>query len=225
MAYNLVRRITRIWLSLRHQWFSRRYRRLVLEEVAGVPLIILPDVFNPVLFRTGEFLARSLATVPMDTATTVLDMGTGSGIGAVFAARRTARVVAVDVNPEAVRCAKLNALLNHFEDRIDVRCGDLFQPVADDRFDFVLFNPPYYLGQPKDNLDRAWRSEDVLERFAAGLGNHLTETGQAMIILSTDGEPQAALRALESNGFTIIPFTRRDFGNELLTIYSISRRP
>jgi hypothetical protein len=46
-----------------------------------------------------------------------------------------------------------------------------------------------------------------------------------MIILSTDGEPQAALRALESNGFTIIPFTRRDFGNELLTIYSISRRP
>jgi len=225
MVYNLVRRITRFWLSLRHQWFSRRYRRLVLEEVDGVPLIILPDVFNPVLFRTGRFLARSLTTVSMDTATTVLDMGTGSGIGAVFAARRAARVVAVDVNPEAVRCAKLNALLNHFEDRIDVRCGDLFQPVAHDRFDFVLFNPPFYRGQPKDDLDRAWRSEDVFERFAAGLGNHLTETGRAMIILSTDGEPQAALRALESNGFTIIPFAHRDFGNELLTIYSISRRP
>ncbi|HLB49492.1 MAG TPA: 50S ribosomal protein L11 methyltransferase [Anaerolineales bacterium] len=134
MAYNLVRRITRFWLSLRHQRFSRRYRRLVLEEVDGVPLIILPNVFNPVLFRTGRFLARSLTTVSMDTAITVLDMGTGSGIGAVFAARRAARVVAVDVNPEAVRCAKLNALLNHFEDRREKVEADFSLARAMERF-------------------------------------------------------------------------------------------
>ena len=49
----------------------------------------------------------------------VLDMGTGSGVGAVFAARNAARVVAVDVNPEAVRCARINVLLHHIEDRVD----------------------------------------------------------------------------------------------------------
>ena len=62
-------------------------------------------------------------------------MGTGSGVGAVFAAQWARRVVAVDINPAAVRCARINALLNHVEDRVDVVEGDLFEPIGGQRFD------------------------------------------------------------------------------------------
>ncbi|MEK7277115.1 MAG: methyltransferase [Chloroflexota bacterium] len=234
----LVKYLFRLWLRLRYRLGGRPYRRLVLERIGGIPLIVLPDVFNPALFRTGAFLAQTLQQNPRSSpgglqralrgwagreeTVTVLDMGTGSGVGAVFAARLGARVVAVDVNPEAVRCARLNALLNRLEDRIEVRQGDLFAPVANAQFDLVLFNPPFYRGRPRDDLDRAWRSEDVPERFAAGLGAHLKPEGRALVVLSTDGEWPAVLAALEANGFSAAPLARRNFGNEIITVYSVT---
>ena len=45
--------------------------------------------------------------------------------------------------------------------QIDVRQGDLFDPVAGERFDVMLFNPPYYRGVPRDELDHAWRCADI----------------------------------------------------------------
>ena len=216
--------ITRLWLTLRHQIFGLRYRRLTIEYIDDTALIVLPDVFNPVLFRTGEYLARAIqATSALNDdkhqPPLVLDLGCGSGVGAVFAARCGAQVIAVDLNPEAVRCTKLNALLNHFEDKIETRHGDLFEAVEGQRFDLVLFNPPFYLGQPKDNLDMAWRGEKIFERFADGLKNHLKPSGCALVVLSTDGESRAAVAGLSENGFMINPTLQRDFGNEVITVY------
>lgn len=222
----LRRRFWRWWLHLRHQTLGRRYRRLVLERVDGVPLVVLPEVFNPVLLRTGAFLARSVrppapaANCPPGGELLALDVGTGSGIGAIFAARLGYRVVGVDLNPEAVRCARINVLLNDLEGRIEIRVGDLFAPVAGETFDLVLFNPPFYRGTPADRLDQAWRSTDVMERFASQLAAVLRPTGEALIVLSTDGEWQAMLTALQAGGFQTRPIARRDFGNEILTVFS-----
>jgi release factor glutamine methyltransferase len=226
----LRKRLVRLWLALRYRLFGRRDRRLVIERIADVPLLILPEVFNPVLFRTGEMLARAVQASPLlksDDGETplVLDLGCGSGVGAVFAARRGAHVLATDLNPEAVRCARLNALLNHFEDKIEARPGDLFAPVPDERFDLVLFNPPFYRGRPKDKIDMAWRAENIFERFAADLKDHLKPAGQALIVLSTDGEERAALDQLQANGFILTPALRRDFLNEVITVYSVIPHP
>ena len=219
--------ITRLWLTLRHQIIGLRYRRLTIEYIDDTALIVLPEVFNPVLFRTGEYLARAIqATLTLNGGKhqppLVLDLGCGSGVGAVFAARCGAHVIAVDLNLEAVRCTKLNTLLNHFEDKIETRHGDLFEPVKGQRFDLILFNPPFYLGQPKDNLDMAWRGEKIFERFADGLKNHLKPFGCALVVLSTDGESQAAVAELNENGFVINPTLQRDFGNEVITVYMAS---
>lgn len=223
----LTRRLTLLGHSVQRPLLKRRLGRVVLEEIDGVPLVVLPQVFNPVLFRTGEILARTVASspfaVPSNESSRALDLGTGSGAGAVFAARRGFRVTAVDVNPEAVRCARVNALLNHLEDRIDAREGDLFGPVAGERFDLVLFNPPYFRGAPRDRLDHAWRGTDVLERFAAGLPEALAEGGTALLCLSTDGEGRALLSALRGNGFGIEIATRRDLGNEVVTVHAVRR--
>ncbi len=127
-----------------------RYDDFRLERVHGMPFVVTPSVFNPKVPRTGEFLASQIDSrlVPRDCE--VLDMGTGSGICAVFAAKHARRVVAVDINLAAVRCAGINALLNHVEHKIDLRHGDLFAPVLEERFDLVLFNPPFVQGEKFD---------------------------------------------------------------------------
>ena len=112
-----------------------------------MPLLVLPDVFNPTLFHTSEALVAQLDADRIRPDMTVLDMGTGSGIAAIAVARRGARVVAVDISAEAVRCARINVLLNRVDDRVEVRRGDLFEPVHGERFDLVLFNPPFYAGR------------------------------------------------------------------------------
>ena len=222
-----VRSCTRFWLLLQRPFLLRRVRRHVVETVDGVPLLVLPDVFNPVVFRSGTFLARTLAASARvakpwsSSGPRALDMGTGSGVGAIFAARQGYRVVGVDVNPEAVRCARINVLLNRLEGQVEIRQGDLFAPVPGERFDLVLFNPPFFRGEPTDLLDHAWRSNDVMERFAAGLSAALVPQGRALIVLSTDGDAAGMLGALREHALTIETARQRNFGNEVMTIYEV----
>ncbi|MCA1554266.1 MAG: 50S ribosomal protein L11 methyltransferase, partial [Chloroflexi bacterium] len=91
---------------------ARELERVRLKRVDGVSLVMLPGVFDGVLLRSGAFLARALTDISLNAQTRVLDLGTGSGIGAVSAARRGAQVIASDINPAAARCARINALVH-----------------------------------------------------------------------------------------------------------------
>lgn len=223
----LTRRLALFGHSVQRPMLRRRLGCVVVEEIDGVPLVVLPQVFNPVLFRTGEILARCVASSPFAAPPSeearALDVGTGSGAGAVFAARRGFRVTAVDLNPEAVRCVRVNALLNGLEDRIDARQGDLFAPLAGERFDLVLFNPPFFRGSPRGRLDLAWRGTDVLERFAAGLPGALAARGTALLCLSTDGDGEALLADLRGRGFRMETAASRDLGNEVVKVHALRR--
>jgi release factor glutamine methyltransferase len=209
-------------LALRYRLYRRRYGRLALEMLDGVPLLVLPEVFNPVITMTGAFLVRTLMKQswpagPVD----VLDLGTGSGVGAIFAARRGAQVKAVDINPEAVRCARINVLLNHLEKQVEVRQGDLFEPVAGERFDLVFFNPPFYRGQPDDKLDHAWRGETIFERFSSQLPAILKPNGVAWLVLSSLGDCDELLRQLAATGFIIEVAAEKELLKELITVYCV----
>lgn len=205
----------------RYALARRRSGRLVVERLDGVDLVVLPGVFNPVLMRSGAAFARLLDERLIPPGSRVLDLGTGSGLVAVRALRWAASGVAVDVNPSAVRCARINALLNETEDRLDVREGDLFGPVAGERFDVILFNPPFFRGEPRDALDRAWRSSDVPERFAAGLSDHLAPGGRALLLLSSHGDARLFLDPLHAAGFTADAVASASLTNEIVTIYRV----
>jgi release factor glutamine methyltransferase len=140
---------------------------------------------------------------------------------AIFAARHARRVVAVDINAAAVRCAGLNALLNHLEHRIEVRHGDLFAPVKGERFDLIVFNPPFLRGVPRNDRERAWRSPDVAERFAAELSGHLKPLGSALVVLSTFGAAQVFLEEFRRHRLAISVLAERRFINERLAIFRL----
>jgi methylase of polypeptide subunit release factors len=199
-----------------------RYDDYLIERVLGAPFVVTPSVFNPKVPRTGEFLASQIAPPLVNRDTDVLDMGTGCGVSAVFAARHARRVVAVDINAAAVRCAGINAQLNHLEHKIDIRHGDLFAPVSAERFDLVLFNPPFLRGAPRDDRDRAWRSSDVAERFAAGLGARLNPGGCALVLLSSFGDAGHFLEEFCKHDFAIAVLAERRFVNERLAIFRLT---
>jgi release factor glutamine methyltransferase len=199
-----------------------RYDDYRVELIRGARFVVMPSVFNPRVTRTGAFLAAQIDPGALQGHWEVLDMGTGSGVGAVIAARHARRVVAVDINPAAVRCARINALLNDVEQRIEVRQGDLFAALGDERFDLVLFNPPFVRALPRSDRDRAWSAVDVAERFAEGLERHLKPAGTALIVLSTFGNGALYLRELQRHGLTLSPLAERRFVNERLTVFKVA---
>jgi HemK-related putative methylase len=198
-----------------------RYDDFRFECVRDLHFVVTPSVFNPKVPRTGEFLASQIDSGLVDRTSDVLDMGTGSGVCALFAAKYARHVVAVDINAAAVRCARVNALLNHLEPYVEVRHGDLFAAVPGERFDLVLFNPPFVRGTPQDDRDRAWRSNDAAERFAAGLRNHLKPAGYALVLLSTFGDGRLFLEEFCKQRFEISALAERRFVNERLTVFKI----
>jgi HemK-related putative methylase len=224
----LVRAADRFSAPFRRRFLMRRVRRLVLESWDGLSILVLPDVLNPVVFRSGTLLAGALSKLPSPTrregAPRALDMGTGSGIGALALARAGFSVVAVDVNPEAVRCARINALLNRLDGRVDVREGDLFATAGEEPFDVVAFNPPFFDGDPADLHDAAWRGAGVFERFAAELPARLAPAGVALVVLSDHGAEERQCSALRAAGLEVSVHARRAWPNERLTVWA-ARHP
>jgi len=109
-------------------------------KVLGRRYEVSEDVFNPKFYFTSAFMARHIETGPDDE---VLDIGTGSGIQAIVSATMAKRVVAIDINPEAVRYARRNVHLNGLEDKVTVLQGDLFEPlIHGEKFDIIIFTPP-----------------------------------------------------------------------------------
>jgi release factor glutamine methyltransferase len=211
-------------VGLGHRLIGKdRYDDFRLERVHGMPFIVTPSVFNPKVLRTGEFFASQIDSTLVGREWDVLDMGTGSGVCAVFAANHARRVVAVDINASAVRCAGINAQLNLVEHKIDLRHGDLFAPVSGERFDLILFNPPFLRGSPRDDRDRAWRSTDVAERFSAGLGAHLKPGGSALVLLSTFGDGRVFLEEFYKQRLEISVLAERRFINERVTIFRLTQ--
>ena len=116
----------------------------------------------------------------------VLDLGTGSGIQALIAARSAARVVGTDVSARALVLAELNAALNGV--RLDLRLGSLYDPVAGERFDRIVSNPPFVItprstGVPEYTYrDGGFRGDGLVEAVVRGAAAHLAEGGIAQLL-------------------------------------------
>jgi methylase of polypeptide subunit release factors len=115
----------------------------------------------------------------------VLDVGAGSGIQALAAARHAERVVAVDVNPRALAFTTFNAKLNGCGN-IDCRHGSLFEPVPGERFDLVLSNPPFVIS-PDEALafrDSGLQGDTISREIVLSAAAHLEEGGRAIVLVS-----------------------------------------
>jgi HemK-related putative methylase len=218
------RRLGRAALRAQFLLFDRhRHRRLVLEELAGLSVIVLPDVFHPGLFFTSKLLAQVLAHERLE-GQRVLEVGTGTGFLALVAARRARQTVGTDINPEAVRALRINALLNHLEDRVEARQGDLFASVAGERFDLIVFNPPYFAGEAKDLWELSWRDVNrTRARFVNEAAQYLTPGGR-VLICDSDIAVDRMEQALAAAGFRVAVRRKQTIvSGEVLTVFEARR--
>lgn len=118
-------------------------------------------------------------------ARTALDVGTGSGVQALWAARHSERVVAVDINPRALNLAEFNARLNGV-DNVEFRLGSMFEPVADERFDLIVSNAPYVVSPDSRYIyrDGGLEADTFCERLVREAVDHLEEGGFAHLLIS-----------------------------------------
>jgi release factor glutamine methyltransferase len=155
-----------------------------------VRLVTPPGVFKPI--SDTWLLADALDREPLPPTARVLDLCSGSGALAIRAALAGPRAVtAIDVSRRSVLAIRLNAALNGVEVR--ALRGDLFAPVAGERFDAIVSNPPY-VPAPTDELSatgraRAWDAgrdgRALLDRICAQARDHLTPQGVLLVVHSS----------------------------------------
>lgn len=156
-----------------------------------------------------HLLTRTLVELDLARGRDVLDVCTGGGAVALAAARAGARTVtAVDLSHRAVLTARANARLARV--RVQVRRGDLFEPVRDRRFGLVLANPPYVPAAtdrlPRHRPGRSWDGgidgRAVLDRICEGVAAVLAPGGHFLLTQSTLAGEEPTLTRLAENGFS-----------------------
>ena len=139
----------------------------------------------------GDILADGALPSDPGKVKRVLDLCTGSGCLAILAALAfpRARVDAVDLSAGALAVARRNVASHRLGDRITLHRGDLFQPVARQRYDLILSNPPYVDARAMAKLPPEYRHEprmalaagddglDLVRRILAETARHLRRGG------------------------------------------------
>jgi release factor glutamine methyltransferase len=150
------------------------------------------DVFEDV-YEPAEDSFLFAENIEVAEGEQVLDVGTGCGLLGILAAKKAGRVVAVDLNPYAIRCAKQNSAFNGVRGKIDFVQASLFAALkANVRFDLILFNAPYLPsdeGEVASWIGRAWaggaNGREVVDRFISEVPAHLKPNGRVLLMQST----------------------------------------
>jgi release factor glutamine methyltransferase len=171
-------------------------------EVLGEKYRVLPNVYSPKYFEDTQIFAANLPEVA-DKA--VMEVGSGTGVIAITAAKKGAKsVLAVDINPDAVRNTQVNADLHKLGRKIEVRESDVFNSVApNEKFDLIIWNTPFtWVNEgeisdiEKSVYDPGYKST---ERFLREAQCHLLPHGVIYICFSSSIGRVDLLRQLVEN--------------------------
>jgi release factor glutamine methyltransferase len=200
-----ARRLLRRMIHFLAYHFVLARRKLQITQAAGFRLAVRPSVFHPRLFLSSECFADFIGSLDL-TGHRVADVGTGSGILALAAARAGAgSVLALDINPNAALSAAENARANGFGDSVRAVCCNLLAALAPRPiFDVILSSPPKHAGEPRDLADRGWHAgpgyRDIADLFnEARL--RLKPDGRVYVMVSSDTDLDLFARLIEHAGF------------------------
>ena len=155
----------------------------------------------------------------------VLEIGTGSGIVAMYASRLTDNITVTDINFDACELARKNFEDNGIEN-IEILFGNLFEPVKNRKFDVILFNTPYLPTEEDEVLDDTinyafdggLNGRKVIDLFLNELGNHLNDNGIVQIIQSSLSGNEETLEKLDQLGFVSEIAAKEHFFFEDITL-------
>lgn len=145
-----------------------------------------PEVYEP--REDTYFLLDHIKGIRVDKA---LEVGVGTGIIALTLAKTCKEVHGIDINPKAIEIARENARVNNIKN-VKFWISDLFINV-EEKYDLIVFNPPYLPGEPKNELERSWSGgnggREVIDKFLKEVRSYLRPNGKFLILVSSLNKP------------------------------------
>ncbi|MEZ5891357.1 MAG: methyltransferase [Xanthobacteraceae bacterium] len=221
------RRLLRAIIHFLSYHFVLSRRSTQVTRAAGFRLTVRPTVFHPRYFISSECFAEFIDGLDLK-GKCVIDVGTGSGILALAAARAGADcVVAADINPNAALTAADNARANGFP-TVKAVCSNLLSAFAPQPlFDVVLSSPPKHAGEPRDLADRGWHAGPAYRDIAAlfeQAQERLKPGGRIYVMVSSDSDLDLFGRLIDEAGLRARLALERSIFIESFIIYELTPR-
>jgi ribosomal protein L3 glutamine methyltransferase len=216
---------------IRERVSTRKPAAYILNEAwfAGLPFYINEQVLVP-RSPIAELVIEKFSPWCDETnIRNILDVGTGSGCIAIATALEfpNARVDAIDISAEALAIAKINIACYGLQQRVKLIESDLFQNLADKKYDLIIANPPYvdaadmaalpaeYKHEPVTGLYAGENGLDVVKQILNHAANHLTEKG--VIVIEVGNSKEALIRQYPKVPFLWLEF---EHGGEGVFLFS-----
>lgn len=205
------------------KWYLRKERKYTFDNTT---VSVWPGVFHPGFFSSTTFLLDYLKEQSLSEKT-LLEVGCGTALISIVAAKAGAKVTAIDLSNKAIGNAAHNALINSVN--IDIVHSDLFQNIKVNLFDWIIINPPYYPQTPRNEEELAWNCGEHFEYFSKlfkSLGDFMHDHSRVIMVLTKGCDLHKIFSIANENNFRLnlirekkVIFDERDF---LYTIEKIS---
>jgi release factor glutamine methyltransferase len=208
---------------------TRVYKPLLVKYLSatrtytckGITLVIPPQVFHPAFFFSTRALIRFITRMPLQQVN-LLELGAGSGLLSMIAAKKGANVTATDINPVAIEYLHTNSARNQV--KVQVIQSDLFDHIPQQQFDIIAINPPYYCKEPRRYEEYAWycgEQGEYFDRLFQALGNYWRNELQVLMVLSDVCNLPMIQRFAQRHGWCMQCLETRKNMVETIFIYRI----
>ncbi|MEZ4775419.1 MAG: methyltransferase [Bacteroidia bacterium] len=201
-------------------WYLGRTRKFTWKNIE---VTVVPGVFHPGLFISTKILLNFLLEQTL-SGKKFLELGAGSGIISVFAAKQGAIVTASDISLAAVSNIRSNAANNGVI--ITTIHSDLFEALPEEKFDIIVINPPYYPRKPQSEKEYAFycgEEFEYFERLFKDLPGYISSESATWMILSEDCDLQRISRIAANNHLAMEEIFREKQWGEWNYIFQLGR--
>jgi release factor glutamine methyltransferase len=212
----------RIYGPVMQVWCRFYFKKPRKYQYADIKGVVLPTVFFPHFTVSTGHLIDYVKSQKM-AKKEVLELGCGTGLVSVAAAKMGANVLASDINLKALENTQINAEKNGV--KIETLASDLFQKIEGRKFDYIIINPPYYPKEVKSMAESAWYCGEAFEyfdRLFSQVGKHLFPRTEAIMILSEDCKVKQILAIAETKMICLQEVKRIKRKGEVNMIFRIT---
>lgn len=211
----IIKYLTSLFLIPLVRFYLRKERRYTYQ---GTTVKVFPGVFHPGFFYSTKFIIDYLSEKQL-SGKLLLELGCGTGLISVIAAKSGAHVVASDLSLLAVENTKHNAFQNSVS--VNIIHSDLFDSIGEMTFDWIIINPPYYARSAKNEEELAWNcgtNFEYYQKLFSSLNTHIHESTSVIMVLTKGSELEKIVAIATRNSFILelikekkVFFDGRDF--------------
>lgn len=210
LAFRILHPLSESYLSKERDY---KYKNINIK--------VFPGVFHPGLFFSTKILLKYLEKIELNQKY-ILELGAGSGLISVYSAKKGAFVTASDISLTAVYNIEKNSKMN--DAYVEVVHSDLFDEIPQQRYDYIIINPPYYKKTPTSEKEFAWFGGDDFQYFRklfSQLDNFIYENTNVIMVLSDDTDFDMIKSIGQDSKFTMEEIMKKKIWGEEHFIFSI----